>query len=366
MPELNGYLFDILRAARIDRASDVHVVAGEAVALRIDGRIVRKNDQVVRPEDIRAFVEATLDRNGVDRLNSIGTADAAFVDPSFGPIRIHAYREKRGIRLSLRLLAMSVPTFESLHLPAIIAEFAQRNTGLVLFTGPTGAGKSTAQAALINELNTKCEYHIVTLEDPIEYHHDSIKSTISQCEVGRDVTTFAEGLRGILRADPDVILVGEMRDRETMRAALEASETGHLVFGTLHTANAEQTIDRLITAFPADEQEAIRTQLAQTLVGVVGLRLVPLMKGHGRRVAAEILVANDAVRSQIREKKTHMLRNTIASGSSQGMQTLERHLQELVKEGAISLEAAIAAADRPAELQASPAPATPLRSGALR
>ncbi len=363
MPDVaSSYLFDILRAARGDRASDVHIVAGEAVAMRIDGRVLRKNDQLVRPEDVRSFIEATLDRNGIDRLNSIGTADAAFIDPSFGPIRIHAYREKRGVRLSLRLLATSVPTFESLQLPPVIAEFAERNTGLVLFTGPTGSGKSTAQAALINLLNTKHEYHIVTLEDPIEYHHESIKSTISQCEVGRDVTTFAEGLRGILRADPDVILVGEMRDRETMRAALEASETGHLVFGTLHTANAEQTIDRLITAFPADEQEAIRTQLAQTLVGVVGMRLVPLREGKGRRAAAEILVTNDAVRSQIREKKTHMLRNTIAAGSGQGMQTLERHLLELIKSGAITMDAALAAADRPADLQSAPA----ARAGAVR
>jgi twitching motility protein PilT len=352
VPEVaSSYLFDVIRAARKDRASDIHIVAGEGVAMRIDGKIVRRSDQLVRPEDIRSFVEATLDRAGIDRLNTIGTADAAYVDDLAGPIRIHAYREKRGIRLSLRLLATSVPTLESLMLPKAIGEFAERNTGLVLFTGPTGSGKSTAQAALINEINTKREFHIVTLEDPIEYHHESVKSTISQCEVGRDVTTFAEGLRGILRADPDVILVGEMRDRETMRAALEAAETGHLVFGTLHTANAEQTIDRLITAFGADEQEAIRTQLAQTLIGLVGLRLVPLRNGTGRRAAVEILVTNDAVRSQIREKKTHMLRNTIVGGSAIGMQTLEKHLLDLVKEGAISMDAALAAADRPSDIQ---------------
>lgn len=347
------YLMDVVKIARESRASDIHVVAGEPVAMRIDGKIVRKSDRVVKPGDIRGFCEVSLDRAAMDRLNSVGTADAALIGEAFGPIRIHAYREKRGVRLSLRLLSATVPTIEELQLPKAITDFAERRTGLVLFTGPTGSGKSTAQAALIRRINEKYDYHIVTLEDPIEYYHDSARSTVAQCEVGRDVTTFAEGLRGMLRADPDVILVGEMRDRETMRAALEAAETGHLVFGTLHTANAEQTCDRLISAFPADEQEAIRVQFAQTLVGIVGLRLVPLRSGQGRRAACEILVANDAIRTQVREKKTHMLRNTIAAGAATGMQTLEKHLTDLIREGAITADAAMAVSDRPSEISAA-------------
>ena len=359
------YLFEVLRAARQERASDVHVVAGEPVAVRIDGRISRKGERLVTATEVADLVQRVLDRAAIDRLNSVGTADAAFHDDMFGPVRLHGFREKRGVRLALRLLATQVPTLEQLRLPQVIADFGERRTGLVLFTGPTGSGKSTAQAALIDRIKNTHDYHVVTLEDPVEYYFESGRSIVSQCEVGKDVTSFAEGLRGILRADPDVILVGEMRDRETMRAALEAAETGHLVLGTLHTSNAEQSCDRLISAFPAEEQEGIRTQFAQVLVGIVGLRLIPLKTGVGRRAAAEIMIANEAIRSQIREKKTHQMRNTIAGSANVGMQTLEKSLLDLVREGAITMESAIAATDRPQELQAGVAP-PPARATAAR
>jgi twitching motility protein PilT len=255
------------------------------------------------------------------------------------------------MRVVVRLLADAVPQLDGLGLPAAIGSFAGAPLGLVLFTGPAGSGKTTALAALIDAINRSFERNIITIEDPIEYIHSPQRSMITHCEIGRDVAGYAEALRGILRADPDVILVGELRDRETIAAALTAAETGQLVFATLHTNDAAQTIDRIVDVFAGAAQNQIRSQLAAVLLAVVGLRLVPRASGSGRRAAAEILIATDGVRSMIREGKTHQLRNAIVTGRGAGMQTLESHLTELVARREITLQAARAVSSRPHDIR---------------
>jgi len=257
------------------------------------------------------------------------------------------------VRIVIRLLAESVPALSTLGLPPVIATLAHAPQGLVLFTGPTGSGKTTALAALIDSINRTRERSIITIEDPIEYRHTPLRSVIAHCEIGRDVVDYPEALRGMLRADPDVILIGEMRDRETMAAALTAAETGHLVLATLHTNDTPQTIDRIIDAFPAEAQNQVRAQLAAVLLAAVGLRLVARRTGSGRRAAAEILIATDGVRTMIRDGKTHQLRNAIVTGRNVGMQTLETHLTELVARREITLDDARAASSRPNDVRAA-------------
>jgi twitching motility protein PilT len=338
---------ELLHNARVRAASDVHFGGGERPALRIDGRLIVLEGEPISAPAVATFLEAHLTPAGLRRLAERGTADAACRTADIGPYRVHAYRQLGGVRVVIRLLADVVPRLSQLGLPAAIAAFAHAPLGLVLFTGPTGSGKTTALAGLIDEINRTSERNIITIEDPIEYVHTPIRSAIAHCEIGRDVVDYAEALRGLLRADPDVILVGEMRDRETMAAALTAAETGHLVFATLHTNDAAQTMDRIIDAFPSEGQNQIRAQLAAVLLAAVGLRLVPRLAGTGRRAASEILVATDGVRNMIREGKTHQLRNAIVTGRAAGMQTLEWHLSELVARREVALHAAQAVSSRP-------------------
>ena len=337
-------VLDLVRGARGRGATDVHFGGGDRPALRIDGRLVVVDAPPVDEGGVRAFLAGALSAEQFARLDAHGTADgAAARDADGGPYRVHAYRHAGGVRVAIRLLAERVPTLEQLGLPAVVATFAQRPAGLVLFTGPTGSGKTTALAALVDRINRMADRNIVTVEDPVEYVHVPARSFVTHCEIGRDVCDYAEALRGFLRADPDVIVVGEMRDRATMAAALTAAETGHLVFATLHTNDAAQTVDRIVDAFPADAHAQIRSQLASVLAGIVALRLIARHDGAGRRAAAEILVGTDAVRALIREGKTHQLRNTIVTGRAAGMQTLETHLSELVVRGEIALADAHAA-----------------------
>jgi twitching motility protein PilT len=342
---------ELLRNARVRSASDIHFGGGARPALRIDGRLTVLDDEPLPEPAIAAFLQTQLREPALRRLAERGTADGACSTPDVGPARIHAYRQLGGMRVVVRLLAQTVPHLASLELPPAIGAFAGAPLGLLLFTGPTGSGKTTALAALIDTINCTSERNIVTIEDPIEYIHTPIRSAIAQCEVGRDVVDYAEALRGMLRADPDVILIGEMRDRETMAAALTAAETGHLVLATLHTNDAAQTIDRIVDAFPGEAQNQIRTQLAAVLLATVGLRLVPRRCGTGRRGAAEILVATDGVRTMIREGKTHQLRNAIVTGRNVGMQTLEQHLSELVARREIALSDAQAVTSRPHDVR---------------
>jgi twitching motility protein PilT len=331
----------------VRRASDIHFGGGERPALRIDGRLIVLDDEPLPEAALVTFLEARFTPAAIRQLTETGSADAAGRDSDIGPHRIHAYRQLGGVRVVIRLLADVIPQLAELELPSVIGSFARAPQGLVLFTGPTGSGKTTALAAIIDAINRTAERNIITIEDPIEYVHTPIRSLIAHCEAGRDFVTYAAALRGILRADPDVILIGEMRDRETMAAALSAAETGHLVFATLHTNDAAQTADRIIDAFPSEAQSQIRSQLAAVLLATIGLRLVPRLCGTGRRAAAEILVATDAVRNMLREGRNHQLRNAIVTGRGAGMQTLESHLCELVARREIALDAARAVSSRP-------------------
>ncbi|MDB5028332.1 MAG: uncharacterized protein JWO66_2021 [Candidatus Eremiobacteraeota bacterium] len=344
---------DLVRGARARGASDVHFGGADRPALRVDGRLTTVDAAPVDGPDLRAFLAAALSAEQLGRLDATGAADGATGRTADGgPYRIHAFRHAGGVRVAIRLLAEAVPSLDQLGLPAIVATLAELTAGLVLFTGPTGSGKTTALAALLDRINRTSARNVVTIEDPIEYIHAPVRSLVTHCEIGRDVEDYAEALRGILRADPDVISIGEMRDRATIAAALTAAETGHLVFATLHTNDAAQTVDRIVDAFPADAHTQVRSQLGAVLAGIVALRLVPRHDGAGRRAAAEIMIGTDAVRALVREGKTHQLRNTILTGRAAGMQTLETHLSELVVRGEITIAQARAATSRPGEIRA--------------
>lgn len=345
-------LSELFGLARSKNASDLHIAPGDAPVLRIDGALERSGNPL-SVADCDALALQLFDETQMLRLAHSGDLTISWRDPELGSFRIHAYRTMRGISYSVRLLALSIPPIESLRLPASVTDFAMHRHGLIIFAGPTGSGKSTALAALADSINRKERKHIITIEDPIEYEHVARRSVINQREIGRDASSFSNALQGALRSDPDVILLGEMRDAETMRAALTAAETGHLVFATLHTGNAPQTIDRIIDAFASDAQSQIRAQLAQTLLAVVCLRLIPRADGAGRLAAAEVMIASDAVRNLIREQKTHQIYNAISTARQLGMQTLEAHLSELVMRRQITLAAAHAACSRPGDLRVS-------------
>jgi twitching motility protein PilT len=267
-------------------------------------------------------------------------------------VRIHASRGKNGSRLAIRFLARSIPELESLRLPPVIETLASLRSGLVLVVGPTGCGKSTTIASLLDRINASDSKHIITLEDPIEYQHAWLCSVVTQYEIGRDVASFTDGVRGALRADPDVLFIGELRGFETVAACLQAAETGHLVFAALHTpSETSPAINRIIGLFPSNEQERARHRMADALRAIVGLRLIPLIDGSGLRAAVEILMMTDASRRMLRDGATHQLRGAIASSRKEGSQTLEMHLSELLARGDIDAAAARAASCYPDELR---------------
>ena len=321
-------LTEVLRVGRMRGASDVHLVGGRPPTLRVDGELQAQSAPLLEPEELVEIAREMLDEPSRLQFERDGDITRTWRDVGEGTVRVHMYHSQGGVSLAIRLLALRVPALEALGLPPVIASFGTRQNGLVIFAGPTGSGKTTAAGALLEHINQASARHILTIEDPIEYRHTSRRSIVQQREVGRDVPGFADAIRGALRSDLDVLLVGEMRDRATMRAAIGAAETGHLVLATLHTASAGQTIDRIVGAFSGSEQVEIRAQLAQALLGIVCLRLVPCVAG-GRTAACEILVATDAVRALVREGKTHNLRNVMLTSRHLGMQTLETHLHEM-------------------------------------
>lgn len=350
------HLSEILRAARLRDASDVHLAPGLPPVLRVAGILEPLSGPSMPAEETAALAGALFSEKARLQIEAAGDGGTAYRDCEHGSVRVHAYRTAGGISLALRMLAPDVPALESLHLPAAVASLAELSHGLVIFTGPTGSGKSTAMAALLDRINRTHAKHIVTIEDPIEYVHISAKCIVSQREVGRDSGSFADAVHGALRSDPDVILLGEMRDALTMHAAVTAAETGHLVFTTLHTADAAQAVDRIIGVFGGDMQEQIRIQLAQTLAAVVCLRLVPRSSGEGRCSAAEVLLGTHAARALVREGKTHQLRTLMETSRALGMQTLESHLGELASRGEIAIDAARAACVRESELRMAAVP----------
>lgn len=344
---------EVLRAARHQNASDVHLAPGRPVVYRVDGVLEEQSGLEVGAEELQLLTEALLTSADRETLGKKGDVTISFADPDHGTFRLHAFRVGSTARLAIRLLARDVPHFEDLNLPRSVGSFVERRSGLVLITGPTGSGKSTVLAALVDRINRTDARHVITIEDPIEYVHRPGKSVISQRAVPQDVPDFSTAVYGALRSDPDVLLIGELRDPQTISAALTAAETGHLVLATLHTADASQTVDRIISAFTADGQQQVRSQLAQTLAGVVCLRLIPRAVGQGRVAAAEVLCVNEAVRALIRDGKTHHIRNALTTGRQCGMQTLEMHLSELISRGEITHDAARSATDRPDDVQST-------------
>lgn len=322
---------DALESGRERDASDVHLVPGLPPVLRIDGRLHETRDPVLTPEALVSISERLLPAERLAELRSSGDLTVTLANRVFGSIRVHVYLAEGGVVIAARLLGRTIPSLESLALPDAMNFLAKFERGLVLVSGPTGSGKSTTLAALVKHMSSIGARRIVTIEDPIEYRHESGRCIVTQRELHSDTPDLATALRGALRADPDVIVVGEMRDAAAMGAALAAAETGHLVLGTLHTGDAPQTIDRVIDAFEGAHQSQVRAQLAQVLVAVACQHLVPRACGSGRRAIVELLFGNDAVRNLIREGKTHQLRNAIATGRRDGMQTFEQHAIELLR-----------------------------------
>jgi twitching motility protein PilT len=344
-------LEELLRIARERDASDLHLALGEPPALRIDGALARIHSASLEAGEIEYFTQELLTESARRRLRERGDADGLVRHAELGTFRVHVFRAQGHARFAIRLLRREIPSLEDLELPVALHAFAERRSGVVLLVGPTGSGKSTALAALIDRINRTAARHVVTVEDPIEYRHQPIRSTIAHRELGNDFTDYPVAIRSALRANPDVIAVGELRDPATIQAALGAAETGHLVLSTLHTSDSTAAADRVVDAFEATARHETRAILAQTLIGIASLRLLPRERSAGRRVAVEILVATDAVRSLIRDGKSHQLRNAIVTGRAAGMQTLEAHLSELVARGEVSLENARASTDRPDEIR---------------
>lgn len=319
-------------------ASDLHIQVGLPPVLRIDGVLAPiPNSTVLTETMVGNLIFSTLDSMQREILSKDKEFDYSF---SFGDVarfRVNAFTERGKLAAAFRLIPMKMPTIEDLGMPQVVSTFADYPRGLVLVTGPTGSGKSTTLAALINKINHEKAVHIVTIEDPIEFTHKSNRSVVVQREVHYDTFSFSRALKSVLRQDPDVVLLGEMRDLETISSAITIAETGHLVFATLHTNSAAQSVDRMVDVFPAEQQPQIRSQLANILMAVCSQRLIPAVNG-GRVAAAEILVSNSAVRSIIRDGKTHQLDTTIQTGVNEGMQTMDRTLAKMVQQRVITYE----------------------------
>ena len=331
-------------------ASDFHLTVGMPPIYRIDGDLVDATDTPLQEEDVAGVVRILANDAQQEELKREGQSDFAVTYDGKIRMRCNAFYQQGHTALALRLLPLKIPTMKSLDLSPIFAEQAEKPRGLVLLTGPTGSGKSSTLAAMLDHINHKSRRHIITLEDPIEFLYTPDKCIINQREVGDDTGSFAAGLRAALRQDPDVILVGEMRDLETISTAITAAETGHLVFATLHTKGAANTIDRIVDVFPSEQQEQVRIQLADVLECVVAKALLPRI-GGGRVAAYEILVATPAVRSLIRQNKSFQITSAMQTGKRQGMQLLEDALADLVRNGMVTLENAMAVANDPVAMR---------------
>ena len=344
-------LDQILAAASHRNASDILLVTGSPVTLRIHGALTPDDAAPLSAEDIRALLLPLLTPIRLNELEERKSVDFSFLRSSIGRFRANFHYQRGTLAAAIRLLPFQVPSLDSLHLPPALAILTERRQGLVLLTGPTGSGKSSTLAALLDRINTRRRDHIVTIEDPIEYQHDNRSSLIEQIELGRDTPGFAQAVRAVLRQDPDVILVGEMRDSDTMAAALTAAETGHLVLSSLHTNDAAQTVSRILDTFPSGYQQQIRQQLSLALLAIVSQQLLPSASGSGRFPAVEILVATSGIRNLIRRGDDHQLRANIETGRAEGMLTMEQSLAELVRSGRISTESAYAHCYHPEDLR---------------
>jgi twitching motility protein PilT len=340
--ESTASLDRVLQTAASRGASDVLLIAGPPAMLRINGALAPAGGPQLDAEDVRSLVLPLLEPWQLEELQKKKSIDLGIVRDNLGRFRVNIHYQRGTLAASIRLLPSRIPSLESLHLPPSLGKLADRRQGLVLVTGPTGCGKTSTLAAMIDLVNTRRAAHVVTIEDPIEYQHLNRSAIIEQIEVGRDTPDFAVTLRSVMRQTPDVILVGEMRDAETMATALTAAETGHLVLSTLHTNDAVQTVPRILDSFPAANQPQIRQQLSLALAAILAQQLVPGIDGVSRWPATEIMLATDAVRALIRKGEEHQLRSQISVGRSEGMMTMEQSLSDLVRSGRISRETAFA------------------------
>ncbi len=344
----------IIKAA-IDRgASDLHIKAGDVFRARIDGKLVPFTKQRLTPDQTRAIAQHLIatddDRARLDRLRDY---DCSWGMPGVGRFRVNILRQRSSFMIVMRVIPFDVPTFEKLKLPAVLTTVTGAERGMILVTGVTGSGKSSTMAAMVNHINQTQSKHIVTLENPIEFLHRDINSSVTQREVGVDTDDFRAGLRAALRQDPDVVLIGEMRDAETIDTAMKAAETGHLVISTLHTPDTVTTVSRIVSMFPPEEQEVARLRLSEALQAVVSQRLLPRADGHGRVAAMEILICTGTVRDMIKDPtRTAALHDYIRDARDQyGMQTFDQHLMDLVSDDAVAYETALAAATNPADFE---------------
>jgi twitching motility protein PilT len=334
------------------RASDLHITAGVPPMLRVRGHLAPLADYpVLTPEDTREIVYSILSGDQRRRLENDWQLDFAYGIPGTARFRVNAYFQRSAIGAAFRLIPDTILSIDDLGLPPVVHELTRKPRGFIVVTGPTGSGKSTSLAGMIDEINASRHEHVMTIEDPIEFLHAHKSCIVNQRELGSDASSFGEALKAALRQDPDVILVGEMRDLETIGTALTAAETGHLVFATLHTQDAPQTIDRIIDVFPPSQQNQIRVQLSVTLQGVVTQQLLPTADGAGRVVACEVLVPTPAVRNLIREGKIHQIPSVMQTGSAVGMQTMDAALATLVRAGKITQQLAEARSSTPDELR---------------
>jgi twitching motility protein PilT len=354
MPAAGTELEKVIKAA-VDRgASDLHIKAGDVFRARINGQLVPLTKHRLTPEQTKAIalrlIPSEAERGRIDRLRDY---DCSWGMPGIGRFRVNILRQRSSFMIVMRVIPFDVPTFESLNLPPVMAHVASAERGLILVTGATGSGKTSTMASIINHINQTQYKHVLTLENPIEFLHRDVNCSVTQREIGTDTDDFRNGMRAALRQDPDVILVGEMRDAETLDMALKAAETGHLVVSTLHTSDAVSTISRVVAMFPSEEQGVTRVRLAEALQSVVSLRLLPRADGDGRVSAVEVLVCTGAARDLIREEgRTAELPAYMRESREQyGMQTFDQHLADLVVDGTVAAETALAACANPAELE---------------
>lgn len=331
-------IIELLSKAVELKASDLHLTVASPPILRINGKLVEVNDRRLLPEDTKRIAQQIMTPDQMMLFKKKGELDFSYAHPGLGRFRINAYKQRGSYSMAFRVVTFKVPTIEELNLPPVVIELSKKQRGLILVTGPTGSGKSTTLAAMINYMNMHRREHILTLEDPIEYLHKHNKSIVNQREIGNDTHSFANALRSALRQDPDVILVGEMRDLESISIAITAAETGHLVLSTLHTIGAAKTIDRIIDVFPPHQQQQIKVQLSTVLEGVISQQLLPKADKSGRIAAFEVMVTNPAIRNLIREGKTHQMQTVIQTGGKLGMQTMDASLINLYRRQIINIE----------------------------
>jgi len=331
---------NLLQLAGEKTASDIHLNVETPPVLRINGSLIQLKNEKLTPSDLEAYTRSMMNDQQAQQFAKRGELDLSYSLPGAGRYRVNVFRQRGSTSMVIRLIPFVIPSPESLGLPPVSIELAKLHKGLVLVTGPTGSGKSTTLASLVDYINRTRACHIVTIEDPIEYLHQHKLSVVNQREIGTDTKSFSKALRAVLRQDPDVILVGEMRDLETIATAVTAAETGHLVFSTLHTNDATQSIDRMIDVFPPHQQQQIRVQLAAVLQGVLSQQLFPRLDQKGRVAAIEVMLATPAVRSLIREGKTHQLQTVIQTNAKLGMQTMDKAIMDLVQKGLVAYDLA--------------------------